>query len=100
MTILWAFALGGGMYFSRIDEKFLGSTFTNSVQSQTIKITPKATTPEEKEKILKRIEAIKKEILSEIKKTSAEDMIIVSDPQCHVGYQYNEYSENKGAAVY
>lgn len=54
------------MYFSRIDEKFLGSTFTNSVQSQTIKITPKATTPEEKEKILKRIEAIKKEILSEI----------------------------------
>ncbi len=66
MTILWAFALGGGMYFSRIDEKFLGSTFTNSVQSQTIKITPKATTPEEKEKILKRIEAIKKEILSEI----------------------------------
>ncbi|MBP7823537.1 hypothetical protein KA050_04250 [Candidatus Gracilibacteria bacterium] len=66
MTILGAFALGGGMYFSRIDEKFLGSTFTNSVQSQTIKITPKATTPEEKEKILKRIEAIKKEILSEI----------------------------------
>lgn len=54
------------MYFSRIDQKFLGSTFTNSVQSQTIKITTKATTPEDKEKILKRIEAIKKEILGEI----------------------------------
>ena len=65
MTVLWAFALGGGMYFSRIDQKFLGSTFTNSVQSQTIKITPKATTPEEREKIQKRIEAIKKEILGE-----------------------------------
>lgn len=40
------------------------------------------------------------EILSEIKKTYAEDMIIVSDPPFNVGYHYNEYSDNMGADEY
>ena len=66
MAILGVCALGGGMYFSRIDQKFLGSTFTDTVQSQTIKIVPKTLTPEEKEKKLKRIATLKKEILAEI----------------------------------
>lgn len=54
------------MYFSRIDQRFLGSTFTSSVQSQTIQLTTKTLSPEEKEKIKTRIEAIKKEILGEL----------------------------------
>ena len=54
------------MYLSRIDQRFLGSTFTSSVQSQTIQLTTKTLSPEEKEKIKTRIEAIKKEILGEL----------------------------------
>ena len=53
------------MYFSRIDQKFLGSTFTDTVQSQTITITPKVITPEEREKKLARIEFLNKAILAE-----------------------------------